>query len=254
MESIPEHLKFSRSAETLEHEGISIEAYLDNLEQDLKEELERIMRDEKMLGEGEAGKVFEVHASRSKCQACVKVWHPHLEKLKSENYLEYRQIQALDPEDEFNLQDDLYISGFRNIPRPFAFAKIGNLAIMGMEKVQGYTLQDIKSAGAHIANPAWKDLDRLLFELNISHKVLHRDIHKSNIMLRTSDKLAPGGELSGELVFIDLGRGRKIHGRPTPDDYRLTIGNNVISYTQDKSAVEQLRPNPRTPDTNIFTR
>jgi len=163
-----------------------------------------------------------------------------------------RQVQSLEPEEEFDFQDELYMSGFENIPRPFAFTKIGDLCAMGMEKIQGYTLQEIKDGGAHIADPAWKELDALLFQLNIDHGTLHRDIHEKNIMLRTSEDIASTKELHGELCFIDFGHGKRISARPTPDDYKLTIGQNMIKYPEDKARVDMLKPNPRTPEANIF--
>ncbi|HVM76667.1 MAG TPA: lipopolysaccharide kinase InaA family protein [Candidatus Paceibacterota bacterium] len=255
MESFPEHLKISRSAETLDPEGISVEKYIENLEADLKEELERIIREEKMIGEGRAAQVFEVSSMpRSKCKACVKIWRRDLLDLKLKDPIEYRRIQSLEPEEEFNFQDELYMRGFTSIPRPFAFTQVGDFYAMGMEKIEGYTLQQIKDAGAQIEDPAWKELDRMIFDLNINKEVLHRDIHEKNIMLRTNEDMATTKQLKGELVFLDFGHSKRIYGRPMPEDYKLTVGKNVLNYPQDKSRVEALKPNPRTPGDNIFAR
>ena len=154
MESIPEHLKISRSAETLDPEGASVETYLANLEQDLKEELERIVREEKMLGEGRAAQVFEMrNMPRSKCRACVKVWREDLADVRKEDFMRYRQIQTLEPEEEFNFQDRLYMDGFTSIPRPFAYAKIGDLHVMCMEKNYRLYTQGNRRSGSAGSQP-----------------------------------------------------------------------------------------------------
>ena len=92
----------------------------------------------------------------------------------------------------------------------------------------------------------------MLFELNITYGRLHRDIHEKNIMLRTNDDITRTKELSGELCFIDFGHSKRIYDRPTADDYKLTFGGRMIQYPQDKERVENLKPNPRMPEANIF--
>lgn len=253
MESFPEHLKISRSAEAVEHPGAPLEQYIADLELDLKEEIERIIEEEEKLGEGKAAQVFNVgHLPRSHHSACVKIWRPELQEIKKRSFVEYRNIQAMEPEEEFNLQDELYMEGFTNIPRPLAYAKIGNIYAMGMEKIEGYSLEEIQKAGAKISKPAWEDLNKLIFDLNINHGIIHRDLHKGNIMIKTDQAAEQGAVLEGDLFLIDFGLSKRIFARPTQEDYQLTIGNEVVQYLQDRRQVDELKPNPGNSASNVF--
>ena len=170
---------------------------------------------------------------------------PDILHLKDQNLYEYRKLQYNDPEGEFKLQDDIYLNGFKRAPRPIAFGKIGDKQILAMEEFPGYTLEEIQAVGATIEDPSWEELERLIFNLNINAGVVHRDLGNQNIFLKTDQPLEKGAKLSGEINVIDFGLSKKISGdRPDDDDYRLTIGSNMIRYPSDRSKVEALRPIP----------
>lgn len=250
MKSSPEEIRISHSAESVETQ--SIEQYLTDLEEDLKEEIERIAKEEPMLGEGKAAEVFTVnHMRRSKCDACIKIWRPELQKLRVQSPIAYAEIQTMEPEEEFNLQDELYMKGFKKIPRPLAYTEINGLHAMAMERIPGYTLKELEEKGVTITNPTWQELERMLFDLTINKGVVHRDLHKGNIMLKTTDDISKQKTVSGELYFIDFGLSKRIFGGPTPEDFELTIGRDTVKYTEDIKRVEQLKPNRRS-STNVF--
>jgi serine/threonine protein kinase len=121
-----------------------------------------------------------------------------------------------------------------------------------MEELPGYTLQEIEAAGAVIKDPAWKDLERLIFQLNKQNGVIHRDLGKQNIFLKTHEELSEGNSISGEIYLIDFGLSKRIAGSPEPEDYTLTIGGDVVRYPSDRGMVEALKPTPGQP--KLFAR
>lgn len=215
---------------------------IESLRQDLEEELKRIISEERMIGEGRAAKVFELKAEHSHLPVCVKIWFPKINQLAKTNVVEYRKIQYLSPEEEFVLQDELFIHGFRDLPRPIAYGKLSDHHIFVMEKISGYNLQQIITAGAKIAKPGWAELERILTELNIKQRIVHRDLHPGNIMLRTHDLLEENVHLDGKLYLIDFGLSKRIQGKPQDDDFRLTIGKDTVIYKNDRKMVDALKP------------
>lgn len=255
MKSFPEHLKIARSTETLETEEASPEVFIHGVEEDIKEEMERILKNEAPIGEGKAGQVFELkNLKRTHRDLCIKVFRPELQEIKERSMVEYRSLQAMEPEEEFTLQDDLYMEGFTELPRPIAYTHVGKWHIMAMERIKGYTLAEIKEKGAQISGATWDDLYRLMFKLNIDHRVVHRDLHPGNIFLETDEELKENGAISGRLRIIDLGLARRIHGRPERDDYTLTIGRDVLKFPEDKALIDQLKPSPAKGKSNVFVR
>lgn len=238
---IPTKLKVSKSVEAIEHKFKSVKEFMENLDKDLRDEIERITKEEKMIGEGKTARVFNIETKRTACPVCVKIFRP---ELKNRSPHEYKKIQYLTPEEEFNLQDTLYLNGFKNIPRAIAYSEAEGYKFFTMEQIKGYTLEEIERSNAIISNPGWKELENLIKELNINQKIIHRDIHARNIMLETSQTLEDEDmELEGKLYLIDFGLSKKITTTPpNKNDYLLTIGQNVIRYPEDKSSVDGLEP------------
>lgn len=239
-------LKTSESLASFEQGNELLDSYIEAVKHDIELEVERIIAEKPLLGEGKAAKVFDLELNRLHCPTCVKIWNPELENLKNSDLVEYKKIQAHSPEQEFDLQDDLYVSGLRNIPRAIAYGKFGPYHILVMEKIPGYTLKKIIDQQSTIGNLSWKDLENNLIDLNRNHRVAHRDLHPGNIMLKTEDKIEEGSVLNGELVFIDFGLSKKTPGMPAPDDFKLTIGNKSIIYKNDKESIDQLQPKRKT--------
>lgn len=245
-------LRFSQSFESTEREqGVEGE-YLERMEHGLEEEVERILNDEEKLGEGRTARVFSIAASRFPIPVCVKIWRRGVLRMQEEDLIEYRKLQYSSPKEEFEFQDSLYLEGFKRIPRPIAFGESGDRQVLAMEELPGYTLQEIEAAGAVIKEPAWKELERLIFQLNKKNGVLHRDLGKQNIFLKTQEKLVQGEPISGEVYIIDFGLSKRIMGSPEPEDYTLTIGMDVIRYPSDRGMVEALKPVPG--QLNLFAR
>jgi tRNA A-37 threonylcarbamoyl transferase component Bud32 len=122
-----------------------------------------------------------------------------------------------------------------------------------MERIPGYTLAEVWERGGTIVSPQWRELERLVATLNNKHHVVHRDLHLGNIMLKTNQSLPSEQKLSGELYLIDFGLSRRTMGAPTDEDYLLTIGNEVIKYTSDRSQVRVLEPvHPGTVGGGVF--
>lgn len=237
-------LKFSQNFEAAERqEGVEQE-YLDRMGHDLETEIERILSEEARIGEGKTARVFSIAASRFPLPVCIKIWKPEVLKSQYKNPIDYRKMQYGTPEEEFDLQDTLYLKGFQHIPRPIAFEKIDEYQAMAMEELPGYTLQEIEAAGATIENPSWKELEELIFELNINQRVVHRDLGHQNIFLKTNDKLSNDAKLKGEVYLIDFGLSKRISGTPESADYTLTVGNNMIKYKDDQANLEALKPRP----------
>jgi serine/threonine protein kinase len=200
---------------------------------------------ESKIGEGRTARVFSLAESRIPLPVCVKIWKPDVLSLKNKNIINYRKLQYGSPEEEFDLQDDLYMKGFQRIPRPIAFEKIGEYQAMAMEELPGYTLKEIEDAGAIIENPSWQELERLIFDLNINQRIAHRDLsNKQNIFIKTNDQLSSGGKIKGEVYIIDFGLSKKTPGTPEPEDFTLTIGRDMIRYPNDRTSVESLKPRP----------
>ena len=236
--------KLSRSTETIAVPEDEREAYLNQLGPNLKAEIERRIAEDPIIGEGKTARVFSSIETRTPMPVCFKIWRPDILKMKDKDPVGYRRLQYSSPEEEFNLQDKLYMAGFRRIPRPMAFETVDEHQVMAMEELPGYTFQEIETAGATVGDPGWKELERLLFELNRRYGIVHRDLGTQNIFLKTEDKLEPGTTIAGEIYFIDLGLSKKVSSEPTPDDFTLTIGKNMIRYPGDHQNVERLKPIP----------
>lgn len=243
MEAFPHHIEPSKSLESVDRGPESYENYLSNLETDLDEEIERILSEERFLGEGRAAKVHAVEMKRSHCKACVKIWKPELNKILAEDVVQYKKIQSQDPHQEFEMQDELYMAGFKNIPRPLAYTQVGEFKVLAMEEIQGYTLRDIEEAGGKIVGTTWSDLKNVLLSMNKEFGIVHRDLHTDNIMIRTKDKLEPGAEINGEIVILDFGNAKRISfSAPEPDDYKLTIGQKTVQFESDEKKLLELKP------------
>jgi hypothetical protein len=235
-------MKFSESFETTERsEGVE-QSYLEGLEHGLEAEIERIIKEEIKLGEGRTARVFSIAEARFPIPVCVKIWKPDVLKLEKQSPVEFHKLQAVSPEEEFDLQDELYLKGFEHMPIPIAFGNIDDVQVLAMEELPGYTLEQIEAAGATIEGAEWKDLERLIYDLNIQKGVVHRDLGKQNIFLKTTEPLVPGGTISGEVNVIDFGLSKRVWGAPEPEDYSLTIGKDMIRYPSDRSYVEALKP------------
>lgn len=213
---------------------------LENFKNKLEKELNEIMLEVNLIGEGQAAKVFDLHASFEDEPLCVKVFRPELDRLVP---IEQKRRQYLTPKEEFKIQDDLYATGF-NTPQPIAYDFSGKHYVFVMEKIIGHTLKEIDRRGAHIINPHWQELEKLGDTLNIQHQIVHRDLHLGNIMLQTNQTIEDARhELSGKLYIIDFGTAKRFYGsRPSEDDYKLTIGNSVIKYIPDDSSIRMLKP------------
>lgn len=230
----------------------NLESIRQEIESDLTNEIRQIAQAYPFVGEGKAAKVFSlentfVPGKRS----CVKIWRPELFNLDDVTRAER---QSISPKEEFELQDSLFNNGFHNIPRPFAFCIIDEYPAMIMERIPGYTLAEIQDRGGYIVNPPWKTLLELVTDLNEKHHVLHRDLHLGNIILKTEQKLEDHrNKLSGSLYLIDFGVSKPITDSPTNEDYKLTIGENVIKYQSDVSSVRMLQNSrPGNPDVTPF--
>jgi serine/threonine protein kinase len=234
--------KLSQSTGTIEVPEGEREAYFGKLGPSLKAEIERRIAEDPIIGEGKTARVFSSVETRKPLPVCFKIWRPDVIKMKDKSPVDYRRLQYGTPEEEFALQDQLYMAGFHRIPRPIAFETVGEHQVMAMEELPGYTLQQIEQAGATIAEPGWKQFERLVLDLNRNYHIAHRDLGPQNIFLKTEEKLAPGATLKGELFIIDLGLSKKTGGEPTPEDFTLTIGNSVIKYPKDSQSVERLEP------------
>lgn len=245
MEGLPHHIEPSKSLESMERGQESYEAYLSNLETDLDEEIERILREERFLGEGRAAKVHAVEMKRSHCKACVKIWRPELEDMLKKDVVEYKKIQSQDPHQEFDMQDELYMAGFKNIARPLAYTEVGEFRVMAMEEITGHTIQSIEESGAKIVEPTWTELKNILLSLNKDFGIVHRDLHSGNIMIKTEDKLEPDAEIRGEIIILDFGNSKKISfSSPESDDYKLTIGQKTVQFESDEKKLLELKPKP----------
>lgn len=213
----------------------------DDLKSSINKELGEIMRDPNFLGEGQAAKVFDFeHNPRMDIPLCIKIFRPELEKLVP---IERMRRQYLRPEEEFDLQVSLVESGFQHTPTPIAYKFDGKYHAFVMEKIVGYTMAEIHRRGGYIIEPPWKELDEIVASLNYKHKIVHRDLHLGNIMLRTNQILEGQEmyELKGKLYIIDFGTSKNIFGQPEKDDYTLTIGNNMIRFIPDDSSIRMLR-------------
>jgi serine/threonine protein kinase len=246
-------IETSKSLELLEGGLEAFDKYRqENLKEDLKEEVERILSEERFLGEGRAAKVHAVDAVRSQCKVAAKIWRPELQKILAQDVMDYRRIQTMEPHDEFSFQDELYTAGFRHMARPYTFVGTEEHQTIAMEEIPGYTLKQIIDSGAKIEEPAWSELKKIILELNNEFGVVHRDLHEGNIMLQTNDKLEPDARLKGELKLLDFGCSKRISfSSPEPDDFKLTIGQKTIEFPQDSVRVLGLKPNAR--GTSPFT-
>jgi tRNA A-37 threonylcarbamoyl transferase component Bud32 len=239
--------KLSRSTETIALPEEERDAYFGQLGPSLRAEIERRIAEDPMIGEGKTARVFSSLESRKPIPVCFKIWRSDVLNMKDKNPIDYRRMQYDTPEEEFNLQDKLYMAGFHTMPRPIAFETVGDHQVMAMEELPGYTLEQIQQAGATVAEPGWTKLAQLIVDLNRKYGVAHRDLGTQNIFLKTDEKLVPGAALKGEIFIIDLGLSKRTGGEPTPEDYTLTIGRNVIRYPSDWSNVERLQPHPAKP-------
>lgn len=216
--------------------------HLKNLRSSIDRELGEIMQDPNFLGEGQAAKVFNFENNPGlDIPLCIKIFRPELEKLVP---IEQKRRQYLTPEKEFDLQVSLIESGFQNTPIPIAYKFDGKYHAFIMEKIVGHTFAEINQHGGHIIEPSWKELDGIIASLNYKHKIIHRDLHLGNIMLKTDQSLTDQEmhKLKGKLYIIDFGASRRVFGELEDSDYTLTIGNNMIRFISDNSSVQMLRP------------
>lgn len=246
--SLPEKTKFARSLEKFEKEHIELREYYRSFNLDLEEKILEVLRKEPSIGEGRAAKVFELIMERSHIPVCIKIWRQEVLKQAQTAPIEYKKVQYLSPEEEFDLQDSLYLDGFEYVPQPLAFGQTSGLAAMIMERIRGYSLAEIDKQKAKIANPSYSDLKQMVFKLNIEHRVVHRDLHSGNVMLETDQTLVPDGQLSGRLFLIDFGLSKRIYSRPTEEDFQLTISHSdVIRYRHDERTIKNLQPSKNSP-------
>jgi RIO-like serine/threonine protein kinase len=242
MDSFSE-IKFSPNAKEAEPYMRSAERFLDSLEHSLEEEVERIIGEEEMIGEGRTAKVFEVDNPNSPCDICAKIWRnkPRREMTP----LEYRKIQYLTPEEEFMLQDELFRKGCA-VPRPVAFGKIGERDVMVMEQLTGYDLKRILAKGGGLEASLWPELVKAWKKIE-SEGVVHRDLAPQNIFLETTDPLEEGAVLNGKIYIIDFGLSKRFHGTsPEDEDFRMVIGSDTVKYPKDADKIDELNPKNRT--------
>jgi len=236
---------FSKSLE--ETQGEVLAEYLGLIQEEIAREIKRIIANNELIGEGRTARVFDITVEHSPIPICVKIWRS---QLKDMGQVELKKMQSSSPIGEFELQDQLYLAGFRSAPEPISLTRFEDISVMAMERVVGYSLRQIIDAGAQIVNPKWSDLERLIVEMHRKYNIAHRDLGPQNIMLETNEKLEPGATLSGRLVIIDFGLSKSIIGEPSDEDYLLTIGDSVIRYQQDFANIDNLKPrrgNDQTP-------
>ena len=239
---------FSKSLE--EAQGKVLTEYLSLIQEEIVREIKRIIANNELIGEGRTAKVFDITVEHSSIPICVKIWHSHLRDM---GQLELQKMQSSSPIGEFELQDQLYLAGFRSVPEPISLTRFEGVSVMAMERVIGYSLKQIIDAGGQIANPKWSDLEKLVVEMHRKYNIAHRDLGPQNIMLETDEKLEPGAKLSGRLVIIDFGLSKNTIGEPSDEDYLLTIGDSIIRYQQDFANIDSLKPrrgNNQTPFTS----
>ena len=230
-------------------QGEAFVEYLELIKEEISREIRNIISHNILVGEGRTAKVFDITVPHSPIPICVKIWHSGLKDMEQ---IELRKMQYTTPEGEFELHDQLYLTGFRSVPEPISLTQYEEVSVMAMERIAGYNLKQIMDAGAKIIDPKWSDLEKLIIEVHRKHNVAHRDLGPQNIMLATDGKLEPGAKLSGKLVIIDFGLSKATLGEPEDDDYLLTIRNSVIRYGQDFANIDNLRPrrgNGQTPFT-----
>lgn len=216
-----------------------LERELEALKSKLREEVEAIKHQSPFLGEGRVAKVFDLGTPFHDTTFCVKLYRPDIAHLSPYTR---QTIQPLDPAGESELQDELFRAGLR-VPQPIVFDHIGEQPFFVMEKIPGYTLAQINDHGGLIVRPSWSELEKMTAFLNNTLHVIHRDLHLGNIMLKTKQSLKEAGEaLEGELYFIDFGTAKRTFSQPADEDYRLTIGNDVIKYISDRSSINMLEP------------
>lgn len=204
-----------------------------------REEIEVIKRKNPLLGEGRVAKVFDLETAFHDTTLCVKLYRPDIAQL---NPYSRQTIQPLEPEEEFELQDELFRAGLR-VPQPITFDHIDRQPFFIMEKIPGYTLAQINEHGGLIARPSWNELEQMTAFLNNKLHIVHRDLHLGNIMLKTTQDIKEARKtLEGELYFIDFGTARRTFGNPTDEDYTLTIGKDMIKYPTDRSSINILQP------------
>lgn len=249
MPEIPK-IKYARSVERSEELSQALERFIRRANQDLEGEVIRISRNERlMVGEGKAARVFsfELSGFPSPCRLCIKIWRDKPKRERSA--VQYKQIQYRKPEEEFDLQDDLYQAGCK-VPRPVAFGTVHDHIngrditrdVVTMEEIPGYNLQEILDAKAKILSPSWYELLQIAAEIK-NKGVVHRDIKPANIMLETTDELQPHAELRGKLYIIDFGLSRRIIGtNPKDEDFTEQMGNELIRYPKDIDELYQLNP------------
>jgi len=213
------------------------------LEKFSKEILE--IRHYNLVGEGQAAKVFDLSQSWNGRPLCVKIFHKFLTEI---SLLEYKRRQSASPKEEFFIQDKLFNEGFP-VPEPFYMDTEDSQPYIVMEKIMGYDLRQINERGGLIKEPLWSDLERLVIKMNNKHKIVHRDLHPGNIILQTDGKM--DWEMKGKLYVIDFGTSRRTFSdNPSEEDFKLTVGDNVIKYPMDHSNIGTLRP--RVGGNNVF--
>lgn len=237
-------LRISESLRSVEYGTETFNTFIKNLKGDLKMEIERIVAEEQFIADGRAAKVFNIELQHCNLPGgvCVKIWKPELELLKNTNIIEYKKRQYLSPKEEFEFQDQLYVGDkFHKTPRVFAYVETGGHYAICMERIRGYSIGEIMDAGAKMSANLKKKFEELLIQFK-NKGYVHRDLHPKNIILKTDQPLEVGAELSGELYLIDFGVAKKFYGSsPEEEDFRLTIGNDVINYPQDSKWLEEIK-------------
>jgi len=216
--------------------------YLETINHEIAIEVERIIAEEELLGEGRAAKVFEVSVPSSSCPVCIKIWRPEILLMAQTDPLEYHKRQFHKPIEEFDLQDEIYSRRSVATPKPIAFGHIEGHVFMAMEQIKGHTLQEIIKAGAKIPSTVWDSIQLEIIKLHRECGVVHRDLHGGNIMIETDEPLVEGVIISGRVFIIDFGLSCHVVGDPTREDYELTIGNNSVRYTNDFSYLDEIKP------------
>ncbi|RJQ29934.1 hypothetical protein C4571_00185 [Candidatus Parcubacteria bacterium] len=253
MPEIPK-IQIAGSVERSEELRRGVERFLERMKRDVEEEIIQISRNERLLiGEGMAARVFkfELPGHPSPCRICIKIWR---DKPKRESTpAEYRKIQFLSPDEEFDLQDDLFKKNCK-VARPVAFGHVEDRLngrdivrdVMAMEEISGYNLQEIIDGEAKIAEPKWSELLSIMTRIK-KQRVVHRDLKPSNIMLKTDQELEAGAELRGEIFVIDFGVSRRVAGSsPDDDDFIEKAPNgSTIHFPRDVDYINALDPKQR---------